>query len=69
MTDLSPLTELTDRTESLGQQHLGHLAVAGLTNLTSLNLWGNNISDISPLVENTGLGSGGWRWVGVGKTP
>ena len=27
-------------------------------NLTFLQLWGNNISDISPLVANTGLGSG-----------
>ena len=32
--------------------------LAGLTRLTSLNLHDNNISDISPLVENAGLGSG-----------
>ena len=29
-----------------------------LTNLTTLELWSNNISDISPLVVNAGLGSG-----------
>ena len=28
------------------------------TNLTWLHLWNNSISDISSLVENTGLGSG-----------
>ena len=30
----------------------------GATNLTRLDLEGNSISDISPLVSNTGLGSG-----------
>ncbi len=28
------------------------------TNLTELNIYGNQISDISPLVENNGLGEG-----------
>ena len=32
--------------------------LAGLTRLTSLNIHDNNISDISPLVANAGLGSG-----------
>jgi Leucine-rich repeat (LRR) protein len=32
--------------------------LANLTNLTELGLWQNQISDISALVENSGLGSG-----------
>ena len=32
--------------------------MVGLTNLTYLDLGGNSLSDISPLVANTGLGSG-----------
>ena len=34
--------------------------LAGLTDLTELRLENNNISDIAPLVENTGLGLGNW---------
>ena len=33
-------------------------ALAGLTNLTGLTIYHNAISDLSPLVANTGLGSG-----------
>ena len=36
--------------------YLGHLG--GLSHLTNLWLWDNSISDISPLVANTGLGNG-----------
>ncbi|MDP6494499.1 MAG: leucine-rich repeat domain-containing protein, partial [Dehalococcoidia bacterium] len=32
--------------------------LASLTNLTSLNLEGNRVSDISPLKENSGLTPG-----------
>ena len=32
--------------------------MSGLTNLTELNLFGNTISDLSPLISNTELGSG-----------
>ena len=34
--------------------------MGGLTELTSLNLGFNSISDLSPLVANVGLGSGDW---------
>ena len=32
--------------------------MASLTNLRTLYLWGNDISDLSPLVANGGLGEG-----------
>ena len=48
--------------------HLNDIsAVAGLTNLRALKLLLNNISDISPLVANTGLGSG--AWVDLARNP
>ena len=59
--DLSPVAGLTNLT------HLGFAAnnaisdvsaLVGLTNLTAMWLNGNSISDLSPLVANTGLGSG-----------
>jgi hypothetical protein len=34
------------------------LPLADLTSLTELHLWDNEISDIYPLVQNTGLGAG-----------
>ena len=41
------------------QLHLGPLsALSGLINLIWLSLLGNSISDLSPLVANTGLGQG-----------
>ena len=44
--------------ESLGQYNIRYLLCGGLTNLGALYLGGNNISDISPLAANTGLGNG-----------
>jgi hypothetical protein len=41
-------------------------ALAGLTKLTTLNLRINNISRISPLVDNLGLGDG--DYVGINMT-
>ena len=38
-------------------------ALAGLNNLEHLELQGNNISDISPLVENSGLSRGDVVWL------
>ena len=41
------------------REHISDIsALAGLTNLTALYLRDNSILDISPLVANTGLGSG-----------
>ena len=65
--DISAVAGLTNLTTLwLSQNSISNIsAVAGLTNLTSLYLHNNStsgisnsISDISPLVANTGLGSG-----------
>ena len=40
-------------------------ALSGLTSLTTLDLSGNNVSDLSPLVSNTGLGTGDWVYLSV----
>ena len=61
--DLRNLTTLSQ------QQDIGPLAFGGINQFDKPNLWNNNISDISPLVENTGLGRGGWGWVGVRENP
>jgi Leucine-rich repeat (LRR) protein len=37
--------------------------LASLTNLTTLYLNDNQISDVSPLVENSGLGEGDTVWL------
>jgi Leucine-rich repeat (LRR) protein len=37
--------------------------LAGLTNLSVLNLVDNNISDIGPLVANMGLSTGDFLWL------
>ena len=69
ITDLSPLSNLT----SLRELQLGNSifpisiynnsitdisALSGLTSLTTLGLEANSITDLAPLVENTGLGEG-----------
>ena len=59
--DLSPLEHLTRLTWlDLGyNDNISDISsLSGLTNLTYLNLIFNNVSDLSPLVANTGLGSG-----------
>lgn len=61
ISDVSALSGLTNLTElGLGYNRISDVsALSGLTNLTKLYLSGNHrISDISPLVANTGLGSG-----------
>ena len=61
ITDISPLAELANLTElSLDSNNITDISpLAGLANLTELSLRGNStISDISPLVANTGLGRG-----------
>ena len=59
ISDISALAGLTNLTYlALRRNNISDIsAVAGLTNLRSLGL-DNNISDLSPLVANTGLGSG-----------
>ena len=61
ITDISPLAELANLTElSLDSNNITDISpLAGLANLTELSLRGNStISDISPLVANTGTGEG-----------
>ncbi len=60
VSDISAVSGLTNLTSlSLSSNTISDiLAVSGLTNLTSLSLFSNTISDISPLVSNTGLGTG-----------
>ena len=61
ISDISAVADLTNLTWlNLWGNPISDISpVAGLTNLTDLYLGGgNNISDISPLVANTGLGSG-----------
>ncbi len=66
ISDISAVAGLTNLTSlNLSDNNIsGISALAGLTNLTasefspSLNLAGNDIEDLSPLVANTGLGSG-----------
>ena len=61
ISDISAVTGLTNLTWlNLWGNPISDISpVAGLTNLTDLYLGGgNNISDISPLVANTGLGKG-----------
>lgn len=52
--DLEPLTTL--KVQEKGIQDLTGLKYC--VNLRQLNLYNNNISDISPLVENSGLSDG-----------
>jgi Leucine-rich repeat (LRR) protein len=61
ISDIDPLSRLT----SLGWLHLVNNSIAdigvlsGLTNLTNLSLDNNpNLTDIQPLLDNTGLGAG-----------
>ena len=60
VSDISAVSGLTNLTSlSLFSNTISDiLAVSGLTNLTILYLSSNTISDISPLVSNTGLGTG-----------
>ena len=62
------LTRLNLGGESVGSEYVNSNTIsdlsplAGLTNLTSLNFWGNNISDISALASLTNLAG---LWLGV----
>ena len=61
ITDLSPLSGLTSLTflDLFFQSITDISALSGLTSLRSLNLGRNlNVSDIQPLLDNTGLGAG-----------
>ena len=60
ITDISPVVGLTNLTSLWfwGNNISDITAATGLSNLTKIGLWDNNISDLSPLVANTGLGSG-----------
>ena len=57
---ISVLSNLTNLTKLyLGNNRISDIsALSNLTNLTVLRLFDNSISDISPLVANTGLGAG-----------
>ena len=60
ISDISPLSGLTNLTKlRLEQNLISSISVlSDLPNLTELMLRDNNITDLSPLVANTGLGSG-----------
>ena len=60
ITDITSLGRLTNLVGlSLGDNTVSNITSLGrLTNVVGLNLEGNSIADISPLVTNTGLGSG-----------
>ena len=61
ISDLLPLANLTNlRSLELGRNSISDLSpLANLTNLRSLGLGRNyNLTDVSPLLANTGLGSG-----------
>ena len=60
ISDISALSNLTNLTWLfLGGNSISDIrALSNLTNLTELYLYYNSVSDISPLVANSGLGSG-----------
>ncbi len=69
ISDISPLSSLTDLTFiNIYDNEISDISpLVNLTSLTRLRLggemWGNNISDISALVENSGLGAGDEIWL------
>ena len=59
ISDVSALSNLTNLTWlTLDDNSITVSTLSGLTNLRNLDLGNNSISDLSPLVANTGLGSG-----------